>query len=68
MNSNDHGHNAENYFVHMICKLQLEQPVYRFKAKTLISICTNETTQTTISSIDNKNVLKLKTTYTTSFL
>ena len=31
-----------------ICNLQREQPVYRFKAKTLISLFTNETTQRTI--------------------
>ena len=30
-------------------------------------LCTNEIAQTTIFSIDNKNVLTLKTTYTTSF-
>ena len=38
--------------MHTICKLQREQPVYIFTAKTLISLCTNETTQTTIFSID----------------
>ena len=54
------------WFMHTICKLQREQPVHRFKRKTLISLCTNETTQATIFSIDNKNVLTLKTTYTTS--
>ena len=54
-------------FMHTICKLQCGQPVYRFKAKTLVSLCTNETPQTTIFSIDSKNVLTLKTTYTTSF-
>ena len=43
--------------MHTIYNLQREQPVYRFKAKTLISLSTNETTQTTIFSIDNKNVL-----------
>ena len=53
--------------MHTICKLQREQPIYRFKAKTLISLCTNETTEITIFSIDNKNVLILKRTYTTSF-
>ena len=53
--------------MHTICRLQREQPVCRFKAKTLISLRTNETTQTTIFSIDNKNALTLKTTYTTSF-
>ena len=53
--------------MHTIYNLQREQPVYRFKAKTLISLCRNETTQTTIFSIDNKNVLTFKTTYTTSF-
>ena len=31
-----------------IYNLQREQPVYRFKAKTLISLSTNETTQTNI--------------------
>ena len=49
-------------YMHTICKLQREKPVYRFKAK-----CTNETTQATFFSIGNKNVLTLKTTYTTSF-
>ena len=34
--------------MHAIYNLQREQPVYRFKAKTLISLSTNETTQTTI--------------------
>ena len=34
--------------MHTICKLQREQPIYRFKAKTLISLCTNETTEITI--------------------
>ena len=34
--------------MHTIYNLQREQPVYRFKAKTLISLSTNETTQTTI--------------------
>ena len=54
-------------FMHAICRLQREQPVCRFKARTFISLRTNETTQTTIFSIDNKNALTLKTTYTTSF-
>ena len=54
-------------FMHTICKLQRELLVYRFKAKTLILLCTNEKTQTTIVSIDNKNVSTFKTTYTTSF-
>ena len=54
-------------FMHTNYNLQREQPVYRFKAKTLISLSTNETTQTTIFSIDNKNVLALKATPTTSF-
>ena len=54
------------WFMHTICKLQREQPVHRFQRKTLISLCTNETTQATIFSIGNKNVLTLKTTYTTS--
>ena len=49
-------------FMHTICKLQREQPVCRFKAKTLISLRRNETTQTTVFSIDNKNALTLKTT------
>ena len=53
--------------MHTICRLQHEQPVCRFKAKTLISLRTNETTQTTIFPIDSKNALILKTTYTTSF-
>ena len=74
-NLNNHGHNVDNYFLiflaetfmHTICKLQREQPVCRFIAKTLISLWTNETTHTTIFSTDNKNVLTLKTTYTTSF-
>ena len=30
--------------MHTIYNLQLEQPVHRFKAKTLISLSTNETT------------------------
>ena len=51
----------------MICRLQRETPVCRCNAKTLISLHTNETTQATIFWIDNKNVLTLKTTYTTSF-
>ena len=54
-------------FTHTICRLQREQPVCRFKAKTFISLRINETTQTTIFSIDNKIALALKTTYTTSF-
>ena len=49
----------------MIYKLQLEQLVYRFKAKTLISLCTNDSIQTTSFSIDNNNFLILKATYTT---
>ena len=53
--------------MHTICRLQREQQVFRFKAKTLISLRTNETTQMTIFSIDNKNALTLKTTYTTRF-
>ena len=53
--------------MHTIYNLQREQPVHRFKAKTLISLSTNETTKTTIFPIDNKNVLPLKTTHTTSF-
>ena len=53
--------------IHTIYKLQRERPVYRFKAKTLISLPTNETTQTTIFSIDNKNVLALNATHTTIF-
>ena len=53
--------------MHTICRLQHEQPVCKFKAKTLISLRTNETTHTTIVSIDSKNALILKTTYTTSF-
>ena len=48
--------------MHTICRQQREQPAYRFKVKTLISPCTNETTQTTMLSIDSKNVLTLKTT------
>ena len=51
----------------MICRLQREQPVCRFKAKPLISLRTNETTQTAIFSIENNNALALKTTYTTNF-
>ena len=70
-NPNNYGPNAGNYlakiFMHTICKLQREQPVHRFKAKTLNSLCTNETTQITTFSIYSKNVLTLKTTYTTSF-
>ena len=53
--------------MHTICRLPREQPVCKFKAKTLILLRTNETTQTTIFSIDNKNALILKTPYTTSF-
>ena len=34
--------------MHTIYNLQGEQPVYRFKEKTLISLSTNEITQTTI--------------------
>ena len=34
--------------MHTIYNLQREQPVYRFKEKTLISLSRNETTQTTI--------------------
>ena len=34
--------------MHRIYNLQREQPVYIVKAKTLISLSTNETTQTTI--------------------
>ena len=49
--------------MHTICKLQGEKPVYRFKTKPLISFCRNETTQVTIFSIDNKNVLTFKRTY-----
>ena len=33
---------------HTICRLQREQPVCRFKAKTLISLRTNQTTQAAI--------------------
>ena len=54
-------------FMHTICRLQREQPVCRLKAKTLISLRRNEATQTTIFSIDNKNALTLKTTYTACF-
>ena len=54
-------------FMHTIWSLQREEPVYRFKAKTLTSLYTNETTQTTIFSIDQNNILTLKTTSTTSF-
>ena len=54
-------------FMHTICRLQSEEPVYRFKAKTWISLYENETTQRTFFSIDSKNILTLKTTYTTSF-
>ena len=34
--------------MYTIYNLQREQPVYKFKTKTLISLSTNETTQTTI--------------------
>ena len=34
--------------IHTIYNLQVEQPVYRLKAKTLVSLFTNETTQRTI--------------------
>ena len=37
-------------FMHAICRLQREQPVCRFKVKTLISLRANEATQTTIFS------------------
>ena len=53
--------------MHTIYNLQREQRVYRFMVETLISMSINETTQTTIFSIDNKNVLALKTTHTTFF-
>ena len=53
--------------MHTIYNLQREQPVHRFKAKTMISLCTNETTETTNFLIDRKNFLILKITYTTSF-
>ena len=53
--------------MHTICRLQREQQVFRFKAKTLILLRTNETTQMIIFSIDNKNALTLKTTYTARF-
>ena len=54
--------------MHTICRLQHEEPVYRFKAKILISLCKNERTQANIFSIVSNNVLTLKTTYTTSLL
>ena len=50
-----------------IYNLQREQPIYRIKTKTCISLSTNETTQTTIFPIDNKNALALKVTHTTIF-
>ena len=53
--------------MHTIYNLQREQRVYRFMVETLISMSINETTQTTIFSIDNKNVLALKATHTTFF-
>ena len=53
--------------MHTIYNLQREQRVYRFMLETLISMSINETTQTTIFSIDNKNVLALKATHTTFF-
>ena len=53
--------------MHTICNLQREQRVYRFMVETLISMSINETTQTTIFSIDSKNVLALKATHTTFF-
>ena len=34
--------------MHTIYSLQREQPVYKVKVKTLVSLSTNETTQTTI--------------------
>ena len=40
--------NLAKTLMHTVYNLQREQPVYRFKAKTLISLSTNETTQTTI--------------------
>ena len=53
--------------IHTIYKLQRERPVYKKKKKTLISLPTNETTQTTIFSIDKRNVLALNATHTTIF-
>ena len=53
--------------MHTIYNLQREQPIYRIKTKTWISLSTNETTQTTIFPIDNKNALALKVTHTTIF-
>ena len=53
--------------MHTIYNLQREQRVYRFMVETLISMSINETTQTTIFSIDNKNVLALKAIHTTFF-
>ena len=55
-------------FMYTICRLKREQPVYRFKAKTLILQSTNETTQTIILLIDQNNILSLKTTIATIFL
>ena len=48
---------------HTICRLQREQPVCRFKPRTLISLHINETTQTIIFLIDNEIALALKTTF-----
>ena len=39
--------------IHTIYNVKREQPVNSFKAKTLISLCTNEPTQTNIFSIGN---------------
>ena len=56
-------------FMHTIYKVQRNNQFIRlwFTAKKLILLYTNEATQTTIFSIDDKNVLTLKTTYTNSF-
>ena len=55
-NSNNHGHNADNYFWNLseninaynIQSTTWTTSLYRFKAKTVISLSTKETTQTTI--------------------
>ena len=43
--------------MHTSYNLQGQQPIYFHPAKTSISLCTNETTQTTIFPIYNKNIL-----------
>lgn len=42
-------------FMHTVYIIQCQQWIHRFKTKTLVSLYTNETTQTTNFSIDHKN-------------